>query len=202
MIHLTDSTDSGHPEPIRLVALDFGTTTSKAVEASAELIRNAVTGRSELRAIGPMVRFEPVFTPFDGDRIDQVRLECFVDQWLAQKRSENTVGGVIITGLAAKKENANAIAMAVRSRIGGAVVALADDPSQESWLAFMGSCAGLSRAHPERPFINLDIGGGTTNIAFAINGSVLSTGGLWIGARHLHFPRPGVYRLVGSFRFC
>ena len=33
---------------IQLVGLDFGTTTSSAVVASADLVRNAVTGKQDL----------------------------------------------------------------------------------------------------------------------------------------------------------
>jgi len=74
-------------------------------------------------------------------------------------------------------------------------VATADDPCLESWLAFMGSCASLSREHPDRFILNLDIGGGTTNLALGKNQQVLRTGSLYLGARHVQVV-PGSYRIV------
>ena len=75
-----------------------------------------------------------------------------------------------------------------------ALVATADDPGLESWLAFLGSCDALSCANPETPILNLDIGGGTTNLAIGKAGQVLRTGCLSIGARHLQV-EPGGYRI-------
>ena len=39
------------PNRVTLVGLDFGTTTSSAVVATAALLRNAVTGRTELSQV-------------------------------------------------------------------------------------------------------------------------------------------------------
>ena len=75
------------------------------------------------------------------------------------------------------------------------MIASADDPRLESWLAFMGSCAGLSQAHPRQRFLNLDIGGGTTNLALGQAGEVRATGCLFVGARHFQVV-PGSYRLL------
>src|SRR5205814_3577070 len=110
-----------------------------------------------------------VFTPFQGDdQIDLGVLEGLLDTWLAAghvQASELFGGGALLTGLTAQKENASALVRLIRRRLGDALVATADDPCLESWLAFMGSCAELSRQHPDRNILNLDIGGGTTNIA-------------------------------------
>jgi len=88
----------------------------------------------------------------------------------------------------------------IRQRLGDALVATADDPCLESWLAFMGSCAGLSRSHPELSVLNLDVGGGTTNLALGKAGEVLRTGCLFVGARHIQVA-PGTYRIVGLSRY-
>jgi ethanolamine utilization protein EutA len=184
---------------VQLLAFDFGSTTMKALEASASLTRSAVTGRSEIGAVTTLWRSEPEFTPFNAEQIDQNRLEAIVDRWLNRsgraKQDSLLTGGVIITGLAAQKSNAQVIANTIRQRMGEAVVALADDPLRESWLAFMGSCAGLSSAHPDIPFVNIDIGGGTANLACGMAGRVSSTSCLWVGARHFQF-QPGSYQLV------
>ena len=181
------------------MAFDFGSTTSKAIEASASVLKSAVTGRMELASIHTIWRSEPVLTPFSGDLIDQNQLAQIVEGWLnrngATKNAGTVSGGVIITGLAAQKRNATVIAHAIRQRMGDAVVALADEPVQESWLAFMGSCSDLSGLHADRRFVNIDIGGGTSNLAIGQNRTVLEAGSLWIGARHFCFEQ-GTYRLI------
>jgi len=183
---------------LQLIAFDFGTTTSKAIVAEAALVRNAITGRTEIQTVKTIARPEPVFTPFaeNADILDEARISELVERWLPEAAQGPIAGGVIITGLAAKKQNAATIAEAVRRRIGETVIAVADDPGQESWLAFMGSIAGLSAAHPETRFLNFDIGGGTTNLALGANKTVSATGSLWVGARHFKFA-PGTYDLLG-----
>jgi ethanolamine utilization protein EutA len=104
-------------------------------------------------------------------------------------------GGALRTGLAAQAENAPGLIALVRRRLKDALIASADDPRLESWLAFMGNCAVLSRANPTQPFLNLDIGGGTTNLAVGLAGEVLATGCLFVGARHVQVV-PGTYRIT------
>ena len=187
------------PDIVTMIGLDFGSTTSSAMVATAGVGLSSTTGRMEFGAPRVVYRSEPVFTPFDNETIDSKRLDAHIERWMAESGvccDELFAGGVIITGLAAKRTNAAALARIIGRRIGEAVVATADDPCLESWLAFMGSCSVLSRFHSETPFINIDIGGGTTNPAFGVNGSVIHTGCHFIGARHFQFA-PGTYRLTG-----
>jgi ethanolamine utilization protein EutA len=104
-------------------------------------------------------------------------------------------GGAMITGLAAQASNAARVARQVRQRLKEAVIATAADPRLESWLAFMGNSWELSSANPDRVFINLDIGGGTTNIAMGAGGEVSRTGSYFVGARHIQFESGG-YRIT------
>ena len=62
---------------------------------------------------------------------------------------------VMATGLTAQQQNAVALVALIRRRLGDALIATADDPCLEGWLAFMGSCASLPRAHPDPPSQNL-----------------------------------------------
>jgi ethanolamine utilization protein EutA len=184
--------------PATLIGLDFGSTTSSAVIASARVVQNAVTGRMELGDVRERSRSRVVLTPFRGGLIDEPGVRALLDAWLAdgQVRPEDVLGGgAIVTGLCAQRENASAVARLIRGRVGDAVIAVADDPRLESWLAFMGSAAELSRAHPARHFLNLDIGGGTTNLALGRAGEVLRTGALFVGARHFQVEE-GTYRIV------
>ena len=188
---------------VKLIGLDFGTTTSSAVVASAELAHNAVTGRAELSQVYECYRSDMVFTPLLGEALDLDRLGQYLDEWLAKGRvmkDELLGGGAILTGLTAQKANADALTRLINQLLGEALVATANDPCFESWLAFMGSCAGLSRDHPQRPIINLDIGGGTTNIALGRGGNVVRTGCLLVGARHVQVV-PGTYQIVRLSRY-
>ena len=181
-----------------LLGLDFGSTTSSAMVASAPVVFNSASGRSEFGLPRMIFKSDPVFTPFDGDAIDLPAIEQHLDIWLNQARilpKDIFSGGAIVTGLAAKRKNARALARLVHDKIGDAVMATADDPCLESWLAFMGNCSALSRKHPDICFINLDIGGGTTNPAWGINDTVFGTGCHYIGARHFRF-EPRTYRLT------
>ena len=184
---------------VTMIGLDFGSTTSSAMAATAAVGLSCATGRMEFGLPRVIYRSDPVFTPFNGQEIDTGRLDRLIEQWLTESGvqiEDLFAGGVIITGLAAKRANAAAVARLVGRRIGETVVATADDPCLESWLAFMGSCSVLSRFHAETPFVNIDIGGGTTNPALGINGNVLCTGCHFVGARHFQF-EPGTYRLIG-----
>jgi len=173
---------------VTLIGLDFGSTTASAVFASAAITRAAGTGRVELGALEERYRSEIAFTPFAGDGIDLAAAAALVDRWMAEAgEGPGSLfgGGAIITGLAARRRNAADLSALIRARVGEAVLAVAEDPRLEAWVAFMGSAAPLSRARPLEPIINLDIGGGTTNLALGVGGEVLRTGCLLVGARHV-----------------
>ena len=183
---------------VKLVGLDFGTTTSSAVVALATL-RHSATGRVALNALEETFRSEMVFTPImEDDRIDLASIDRLLDEWLDAGHVQPTTlfgGGALLTGLTAQKDNAPGLVELIRRRLGQTLVATADDPGLESWLAFMGSCVALSREHPDRWILNFDIGGGTTNLALGRKGEVASTGCWFIGARHVQVV-PGTYKIT------
>lgn len=184
---------------IKLLGLDFGSTTSSALVASAYLHGGRGSGRQELSDFRIEYRSEPVFTPMSESRLDEGAIARLVDQWLSEARFDPSLlhsAGAIVTGLAALKENSRALSEILRSRVGEAVLAVADDPRLESWYAFMGSAHRLSVRNPTLSFLNLDIGGGTTNVALGRRGDVRVTGSYFIGARHVCF-RPGSYEITG-----
>ncbi len=180
-----------------LAGLDVGTTTTSLMLAKGSLVRNCVTGRNELGNVVPVYRSEPVFTRYRDGQLDIEAVESHFDRWFAEAGLEFTAitgGGALITGLAAQSPNAPELARLIKGRFQNAVVARADDPCLESWLAFMGNSLELSRASPLRPVVNLDIGGGTTNIAWGLAGEVLRCGCYFVGARHIQVD-PGTYLL-------
>ncbi len=185
-------------ERVTLLGLDFGSTTSSALVASAKVSSSSTTGRMQLADVAVTYKSDPAFTPFINQRIDTEKVSVLIAQWLKQsgiKLDEIFSGGSMITGLAAQADNADVLSKLITSIVGDSIIATADDPCLESWLAFMGSCSALSRYHVDVPIINFDIGGGTTNTALGINGDVLQTGCFFIGARHFQFVA-GSYQLI------
>lgn len=181
---------------IQLVGVDCGSTTTSLVAARARLVTTAL-GRVEIVDVEPTFQSEMVFTPFERGQLEARQLARYLDQWLAEaglSEPEIFGGGALVTGLAAESANAAAVTQLIETRLKGAVIALAGDPRLEAWLAFMGNCHALSKADPQTQLVNLDIGGGTTNLAWGHAGQVDATGSLLVGARHLQFT-PGTYQL-------
>lgn len=184
---------------IQLVGLDIGSTTTRVAIADARVLHGAATARPELGRIEERLRTEPARTPFRGDALDEEALLALVDGAIASGGAAAGAffgGGALLTGLAARAPNAAAVVEALRPRVSDAVVATAGDPRLEAWLAFHGNAGELSRGAPERLVLNLDIGGGTTNLAIGRAGEVVATGWMWIGARHVEV-EPGSHRVVG-----
>lgn len=183
---------------VLLLGLDFGSTTSSALIAQSYILSNSITGNIKLGEIKILFRSEISFTPFIEDRIDEVKINDLLNQWFKISgfpAKSFFAGGVIITGLAARQKNAETLALLIEKQVGEILVATAADPNLESWLAFMGSCGALSRYHNTLPIVNLDIGGGTTNLALGLNGNISHTGCYFIGARHIQF-EAGTYRIL------
>ena len=184
-------------ERVILLGLDFGSTTSSALLASAKVARCSATGHVQLDDVHVIYKSEPVFTPFINLSIDTKKVAKLIAHWLEESGvsvKDIFSGGSMITGLAAQADNAAALSKLIINMVGESVIATADDPCLESWLAFMGSCGALSRYHADVPILNFDIGGGTTNVALGVNGDVLATGCYFIGARHFQFAA-GSYQL-------
>ncbi len=181
----------------RFIGLDIGSTTTGLVVAEARIVDAPGRGPA-LAGTRELLRSPRVFTPFVDDDLDVARLLAQLDGWLAAADLSADAlvgGGVLVTGLAARARSSPALVEALRARLGRALVATARDPRLEAWLAFMGNVAALSRARPDVHYLNLDIGGGTTNLALGTSGEVARTGSLLIGARHVRV-EPGTYRVL------
>jgi hypothetical protein len=82
----------GRNDAVNLLGLDFGSTTSSAMVASARIGVSSATGRMEFGNPSVLYRSEPAFTPFDDEDLDIERLEGMIDGWLADSGlSENDV---------------------------------------------------------------------------------------------------------------
>lgn len=177
-----------------LLGIDIGSTTTSAIVATAQLSKSLPGGRSTLTELQEKIRTPLRFTPIRKGELDVEQLLGWVDEWL--EGVDNLMGGgALITGLAARSSRAAELSDKLRERLGNALVATARDPRLESWLAFMGNVAMRSREFPDQWFLNLDIGGGTTNLALGRGGEVVRTGSLWIGGRHVQV-EPGSFRIL------
>lgn len=182
------------PDRIDLIGLDVGTTTVRGLRMSARRLVNATTGFSELADARVESRLSTQLTPFVEGDLDIPALLEMVEGWL-EGSAPVAGGGVLLTGLAARSPSAGAAGEALRARVGDGVVLTASDPRLEAWVAFMARAGALSRANPGRWVVNLDIGGGTTNVAWGRNGTVLRTASLYVGARHVRL-EPGSRRVA------
>ena len=95
---------------------------------------------------------------------------------------ELKTGAVIITGETARKENANEVLSALSDLAGDFVVATAG-PDLESVLSGRGAGADVLSKEKHTTVANLDIGGGTTNIALYEKGTLRGTCSLDVGGR-------------------
>ena len=171
------------------VGIDIGTATSQIIFSRLVLrrlgrelsSRFAVTERRTLY-------LSPVhFTPYAAgrERIDDRVLGRLVDD--AYKEAgigpdQVDTGAIILTGEAIRRDNARAIADLFAAQRGNFVCASAGH-NFEALLAAHGSGAVALSAERQCRILNIDIGGGTTKLALAENGRVLSTAAFHVGGR-------------------
>ena len=190
-------------EKLLSVGIDIGTSTTQCVfsrltlnntASSFSVPRIKITGKEVL--FRAPVRLTPLL---DGDSIDAPALERMIrTDYLAAgiAPGDISMGAVIITGETARKANARAVTQALSELAGDFVVATAG-PALESILAGRGSGASELSAASGKTVLNLDIGGGTTNMAFFARGEPVCEGCLNLGGRLLRFRED--HRTVLSF---
>jgi ethanolamine utilization protein EutA len=128
-------------------------------------------------------------TPFKGDFIDGARLRDIVDRAFVTAGvtpDDVETGVVIMTGAAARKDNAATILNALAQEAGELVAAAAGD-HMEAMLAAYGSGAVERSRREMTRLVNIDIGGATTKIALIENGRVRAVAALDIGGRQIAF---------------
>lgn len=176
-------------EQINSVGIDIGTSTTQLVFsrltmenlASAYAVpRISITGREIL------YRSEIYFTPLlEQMKIDAgAVLEIVKNEYAkAQLTPEDLqTGAVIITGESARADNADEVLKKLSSMAGDFVVATAG-PSLESVLSARGAGTDKLSEEVAKSIVNLDIGGGTSNLAVYKNGKLMDTACLDIGGR-------------------
>lgn len=160
---------SDRPKALTSVGIDVGTTTSHVIvsrlrvetppggAASPEITDREVVYRGEVRET-PLV---------DPKTIDVDRVAAFVERELEAAGLEPAdigTGAVIVTGETARRENAEPLVHRIAADAGQFVAATAG-ADLEAVLAGRGSGAAARAAETDGTVANVDVGGGTTNIA-------------------------------------
>lgn len=184
------------------VGIDVGTTTTNII--FSELTIQNLSGISQapiLKVIDKNIiyRSEVFFTPLlsstDIDVSSLIKLIENVYKDAKIEKSSVQTGAVIITGETARKKNADKILQELSTFAGNFVVAIAGS-DLESIIAAKGSgSAALSKSKLAK-VVNLDIGGGTTNLAYFDNGTATNTTCMDIGGRMIEVKDGNIYRMT------
>jgi len=176
-------------ETLLTVGIDLGTSTTQLVlsELTVENFASAFTvPRISISDKKVIYRSDIIFTPLlNQSEIDAEPIKAFVAEQYRQAgihKQDIQMGAVIITGETARKSNANNVLRALSGYAGDFVVATAG-PDLESIIAGKGAGAKTYSETKRRPVVNLDIGGGTTNLAVFKDGEVIDTACFDIGGR-------------------
>lgn len=171
------------------VGIDIGTTTTQIVVSQLTL-SNVMPGSQvpKIEISNKSVLFvgSVYFTPFvDREHVDGRALRNIIATEYKRagfSSADIDTGAIIITGETAKKENAAEIIHSLTEYAGDFVVATAG-PDLESIIAGKGSGAeAISKAEHIR-VVNIDVGGGTSNIAVFDSGKCIGTGCVNVGGR-------------------
>ncbi|NHJ13502.1 MAG: hypothetical protein EAX95_07480 [Candidatus Thorarchaeota archaeon] len=184
--------DSAEKLKLLSVGIDIGSSTSHLVFSRLLLGRERSflnpTNRFVLTDREIIYESEIIFTPLlDRYTIDIESIIRFCEEeyqkaGISPEMVES--GAVIVTGETAKKQNAEEIVRRLSSK-SGKFVSAAAGPNYESVLGAMGSGIVDFSREAGRTIMNVDIGGGTSNLAIASNGNVLSTACINVGGRLL-----------------
>ena len=184
-------------ETLLSVGIDIGTSTTQLVASRLTLgnraapfsvPRIAITGREVVYRSG--IHFTPLLSDsvIDAAGVRDIVAEEYREAGL--RREEVETGAVIITGETARKENAREVLSALSDFAGDFVVATAG-PDLESILAARGAGADeYSREHGCE-LLHFDIGGGTSNGALFLSGTLKDTCCLDIGGRLIKVAEDG-----------
>jgi len=184
--------------PIISVGIDIGTSTTKFIVSHLKYAK--VSNRFSLpryEIVERKIVYEsPMYPTPLREKRNEINLEV-LKTWLEEQYEEAGInvsdiksGAVIITGETATKKNAQNIVHYLAEKAGDFVVAVAG-ASLEGVLAGKGSGA-FSRSREVREIIaNIDIGGGTANVAIFHRGKVLGTITYHVGGRLIELNRDG-----------
>ncbi len=183
------------------VGIDIGTTTTQIVISKLLVAETATLSMMPQARYGParkpradVAKKDVVYqsavhlTPFDQkglvdvEELERILAADYKEAGFVPEQIDT--GAVIITGEAAKSENAERV-LNIVAPLAGDFVSTVAGPSLESHLAGRGSGAAAWSAEHFTWATNVDIGGGTTNIAVFRQGELMDTVVVSVGGRHV-----------------
>jgi ethanolamine utilization protein EutA len=173
---------------LRTVGIDIGSATSQVVFSLVTLRRAEPILSSRFVVVARETLYaSPIrLTPYRGpDDIDGTELLTFLGQQYeiaGVRPDEIDTGAVILTGTALLRHNARAVADLMSSHAGRLVCAAAGHDFEARLAAHGSGAVARSRTGSQR-VLSVDIGGGTTKLAMAVNGSIVDTAALGLGSR-------------------
>ena len=184
------------------VGIDVGTTTTQVIfsrltaqnRASAYSVPEMVIENREVICKGD-VHFTPLL---DNRQVDGEKLRCLVAEEYEKAgvcRENVDTGAIIITGETSRKENAAKVSRVLASFAGDFVVATAG-PHLESVLAAKGAGAVEYSRKMGKKVLHMDIGGGTSNLAWIEDGIIMATGCMNVGGRLLKIDESGTLTYI------
>ncbi len=182
-------------EVLLSVGIDIGTSTTSIIFSKIVIENSSHGSHIPLYKIVEkeiIYRSKIYFTPLISNNL----LDVLAIKDIILKEYENanikpsnvSIGAVIITGDTARKKNAEEVLSSISDLAGDFVVATAG-PELEAIIAGKGSGADSFSKLNYTKVMNLDIGGGTTNIAIFDNGNVIDVACLDIGGRLIRFKK-------------
>jgi len=189
------------------VGIDIGSSTSHLMFSRLLIGYPSLLQRKPIVVERNVIARSPILlTPFSGDwNIEAEPLRELIDDTFKEAgltRDHIDTGAVIITGEAARRDNAGKIAELFADKTGKFVCATAG-PTLETIMAAHGSGAVLTSREQGLTLLNIDVGGGTTKISVIVEGRIRATTAVNIGARLVaHDGAESVIRLEkGGRRF-
>jgi ethanolamine utilization protein EutA len=170
------------------VGIDIGSAGTQVIFSRVQLRRLSedLTSRYYVVVRDTVYQSPVALTPYLSDeRIDDEAIGAIVDRaYEAANLHPDSIdtGAVILTGEALRRENAKPIAD-VLADVGGEFVCATAGHHMESMLAAYGSGAAKISHDAAIPLLNIDIGGGTTKLAFVQGGTVVRTAAIHLGGR-------------------
>jgi ethanolamine utilization protein EutA len=179
-----------HNVQIVTVGIDIGSSTSHLMFSKIylQLVGEAPDVRSVVVAREILYQSPIWLTPYLPDNtIDIAALdEFFAEAYGAvdATREHIDTGAIILTGEALKRVNARTIATLFAQEAGQFVCATAGH-HMEAVLAANGSGTVARSRRDQRTLLNVDIGGGTTKLALVLDGHIIATAAVAVGARQI-----------------
>lgn len=170
------------------VGIDIGSSTSHL--AFSRIVLERLDTRYMVVERTLLHQSDVLLTPYSGDdEIDADALGAFfADQYRQAGITPEDIdtGALILTGVAVRRSNARAIGTLFSEETGKFVVVSAGD-GLETTLAAFGSGAVALSGRTGESVLNVDIGGGTSKLAYCSAGTIRHIAAIDIGARIVAF---------------